>query len=191
MLLDSLSGPVVHIPMDFLPRSAGHLLRRDGRPAHDWRHLVGRDGEHVVQHQCDTLGRRQPIQHDEQRSPHRLGQQRLLVDGPARAVRGGENMVVGQRDLVTALPRPELIQALPSDDCGQPAAEVPHLAQVGFAGLDPGLLHGLVGIVERSEHAERDAAQVRPVGLESRDEPRIPVHRSPLVLARRQAGTSA
>jgi hypothetical protein len=41
--------------------------------------LVERDGEHVVQHEREPLGRRQRLEHDEQREPDRVGEQRFVL----------------------------------------------------------------------------------------------------------------
>jgi hypothetical protein len=45
----------------------------------DRRDLVERDGEHVVQHERRPLRRREGVEHDEQREPDRVGEQRLVL----------------------------------------------------------------------------------------------------------------
>ena len=49
------------------------------RPLDDRRDLVERDGEHVVQYECQSLGRRQGVQNHEQRQSHRFGEHRLML----------------------------------------------------------------------------------------------------------------
>ena len=57
---------------------AGQLARGGGRAADDRRDLVERKVEHVVQDEGQTLGRRQGVEHDQQRQPDRVGEQRLV-----------------------------------------------------------------------------------------------------------------
>ena len=47
----------------------------------DRRDLLERDAEHVVQHEREPLGGRQRLEHDEQREPDRVGEQRLAARG--------------------------------------------------------------------------------------------------------------
>ena len=74
----SASGAVA-LAADPAARPAGELARRLGRAVDDRRDLVERHGEHVVQHEREPLGRRQRLEHDEQREPDRVGQQRLVL----------------------------------------------------------------------------------------------------------------
>ena len=54
-------------------RSTGQLASRRRRPVDDGRDLVEADAEHVVEHERQSLGRRQCLEHDQQRDPHRVG----------------------------------------------------------------------------------------------------------------------
>ena len=51
---------------------ACELLGGDGAAPNDAGDLGERHVEHVVQHECDPLSRREAIQHDEQRESHRV-----------------------------------------------------------------------------------------------------------------------
>ena len=63
--------------------AAGELARRGRRAGHDQRDLVERHREHVVQDERQPLGRRQGVEHDEQREPDRIGEYGLVlgIDG--------------------------------------------------------------------------------------------------------------
>ena len=61
--------------------AAGQLARCLGVTSRRWRDLVERNGENVVQDEGQPLGRRQCVQHHEQRQPHRLGQHRAVLRG--------------------------------------------------------------------------------------------------------------
>jgi hypothetical protein len=65
--------------VDSTPRPAGQLLGRIRRASQDGSDLVERDGEHVVQHEGESLGRRQLLEHDEQGQPDGVGQHGLLL----------------------------------------------------------------------------------------------------------------
>ena len=54
-------------------RSTGQLARRRRRPVDDDRDLVEADAEHIVEHERQSLGRRQCLEHDQQRDPHGVG----------------------------------------------------------------------------------------------------------------------
>ena len=51
------------------------------------------------------------------------------------------------------------------------------LARAAAAQVEPGLLHGVVGLAERAQHAVGHRPQVRPVGLELFRQPLVFVHR--------------
>src|SRR5262249_23676352 len=61
---------------------------------------------------------------------------------------------------------PQHVEAHPRDDRGQPAAQVLDRAGVGARELEPRLLHGVVGLGRRAEHAVRDQPQMAAVLLE-------------------------
>ena len=59
--------------------ATGELPCRGGRALHQRSDLVERDREHVVQHEREPLGRCQRLEHDEQREPDRVREQRLML----------------------------------------------------------------------------------------------------------------
>ena len=81
----ALTRPVgFHLRVGALHPSAGaarELSGRRRRAADDGRDLVERHAERVVQHEREPLGRREEIEHDEQRGPDRVGEQRLRCSG--------------------------------------------------------------------------------------------------------------
>ncbi len=62
--------------------------------------------------------------------------------------------------------RAQHVEADARDDGGQPAAQVLDRARVGARELEPRLLHGVVGLGGRAEHAVRDQPEVGAVLLE-------------------------
>ncbi|HEU4614096.1 MAG TPA: hypothetical protein VFS15_18505 [Kofleriaceae bacterium] len=63
--------------------------------------------------------------------------------------------------------RAQHVEAHACDDRGQPAAQVLDLVRVGARRLEPRLLHGILGLAGRTEHALRDRAQVAAVLVKS------------------------
>jgi hypothetical protein len=75
------------LALDAAARTAGELPCRLRRAVDDRRDLVEGHGENVVQHEGEPLGRRQRLQHDEQRQADRVRQQCLVLRvGPVGAV---------------------------------------------------------------------------------------------------------
>jgi hypothetical protein len=60
-------------------RPASQRSYGDGLAPEDHCDLVERNTEHFVQHEREPLGRRQSVEHDQQRKPHRVGQHRLVL----------------------------------------------------------------------------------------------------------------
>ena len=119
------------------------------------------------------------LQHDEQREPDRVGQQRLVLGvGAVGAVDDRLGHVDAQRLLAPRVARAQHVQADARDDGRQPAAEVLDVARVGAAEPQPGLLDGVVGLAERAEHPVGHRPQVGPVRLEPLRQPVALVHRS-------------
>ncbi len=137
------------------------------RSAHDRRDLGERQVEHVVQHERQPLGGRQPLQDDEQRHPDRVGEQRLLfrVDRLcSRRVRGGIRLV--ERLLGSGAAGPQRVQTDARDDGRQPAPHVAYVGDVGAVHPQPCLLNGVLGLGQRAQHAVGDRTEMRPVLLE-------------------------
>ena len=99
-----------------------------------------------------------------------------------------------QRLFAAGPPRPQHVQRDPGHHRGQPAAEVVHLAGVGPAQPQPGLLDGVVRLADRAQHPVRDRLQVAPVVLETLRQPVVAVHghilRSRSVIPLTIAGTA-
>ena len=171
--------------VDAAPRPAGQLAGGLRRPLDDRRDLVERHGEHVVQHERQPLGRRQGVQHHEQRHSHRVGQHRLVlgIDFADRIDDGirhlGDEFFGGPRPAAA-----QRVQADPCHHCGQPGVEVGYLAgilAVAAAQPQPGLLHGVLSVVDRAQHAVGHRSQMRPGRLETccQVSVRLPGHRPP------------
>jgi hypothetical protein len=130
-----------------------------------------------VEHEGEPLGRRQGVQHHQQRQPDPLGQQRLLL-GVAAALGADDRVGHAQVEGLLA-PGPaaaEHVQAHPGHHRGQPAAQVLDPAGVGAAEPQPGLLDGVVGLAERAEHPVGHRPQAGPLLLEPLGQPWPLVH---------------
>ena len=146
--------------------AARELARGRGRALDDRGDVVEGDGEHVVQHVGEALGGTQRLQDHEQSEADRVGEQRLVL----RVALGARDQRIGhmhrKRFLALRLARAQHAQRHAGDHRGQPRAHVLDLARVGARCAQPGLLHGVVGLADRSEHAIGDGAQVGAVCLE-------------------------
>ena len=114
-------------------RAAGELTRGGGGAVDHRPDLVERHGEHVVQDEGQPLGGGERLEHDQQREPDRVGEQRLVlrVDGVGAVdQRVGEAHVL-QRRLALGAARAQHVQRHARDDRRQPAAEVLDLVGVG------------------------------------------------------------
>ena len=78
--------------------------------------------------------------------------------------------------------RAQHVQAHPSDDRGQPSAQVLDAARLGAAETQPGFLDGVVRFADRAEHPVGHRPQVTSVLLESLCQPILFVHRSHLLV---------
>jgi hypothetical protein len=72
--------------------------------------------------------------------------------------------------------RAQHVQADPRDDRGEPRPQVLDVGVLGAAEPQPGLLHGVVGLVHRAEHPVGHSPQLGPVGLEPLRQPVALVH---------------
>ena len=87
---------------DAPPRPARELPRRLRRAVDDGGDLVERHAEDVVEDEGQPLRRRQRLEHDEQRQPDRVGDERLVLGVDAvRAVDDRIGEMVGERLLAT------------------------------------------------------------------------------------------
>ena len=137
-------------------RAARELPRRGRRATDDRRDLVERHREHVVQHEREPLGRRQRLEHDQQREADRVGEHRLAARDrrpPPGRDRFWQPRV--QRLLAPRLARAQHVQADARDHRRQPAAQVVDTARVGAAEPQPRFLHRVVGLARASRACGR------------------------------------
>ena len=150
-----------------VPGPAGQLLGRGRRTVKYRADLLEGHGEDVVQDEREPLGRRQRVQDDQQGDADGIGQDRVLggIIVDPRDDRVGHVRV--QRVLAASRPGAQHVQAHAGHDGGEPRAQVPDVAGVRSGQTQPGLLHRVVGLVQRAEHAVGHRAQVRPVLLKT------------------------
>ena len=101
------------------------------------------------------------------RRPDRIGQQGLLlrIDGLRGREARGRSVFV-ERLLGVGAAGPQHVQADVSDDRGQPAAHVAHVADLGTVHPQPRLLNRILGLGHRAKHSVGHRIQVRPMLLE-------------------------
>ena len=127
----------------------------------------------------EPLGRVQRLQHNQQRQPDRVGQERLVLGiGAVGRIDDRVGHVHAERLLPPRGARAQHVQRHTRDDRGQPPAQVFHLARVGATEAQPGLLDRVLGLAQRAEHAVGDRAQMGPLLLEALRQPLAFVHRS-------------
>ena len=158
------------------PRAARELPRRGRGAPDDGRDLVERHAEHVVQHEREPLGGRQRLEHDEQREPDRVGQQRLVLgvdpvrrgsrSDRARARRAAPRGATCASAACSGTRRATTVVSQP------PRFSTP--LGVGAAEPQPGFLDGVVGLAQRAEHPVGHRPQVGPVLLEPFRQPARP-----------------
>ncbi len=133
--------------------------------ADDRRDLVEGQVEHVVEDEGDAFRRGQPLEGDEERQADRIGERHVVI----RSRRGARNRLGGMRVEALLLPEPprtEHVEADAADHRRQPAAKVADVAGIGTAHAKPRLLHGILGLRPRAEHAIGDRLEVRAGRLE-------------------------
>jgi hypothetical protein len=87
-----------------------------------------------VQHEREPLGWRERLEHDEQREPDRVGQQRLVLGiGPVGGIHDRIGDADADRLLAPPRARTQDVQRDARNDSRQPRAEVLDLARVGAA----------------------------------------------------------
>lgn len=162
-------GRPAHAP----PRAAGELACRRGRPFNHGRDLLERDAEQIVEHEGDSLGRIQRVEHDEEREADRLGGHGFgfrIARGRRPGDRNGE--VRGLFVLRARFARAQVIETHARGHGGQEAAQVRDLIDVGGRHAEPRLLHRIVSLVRRTKQALGDAAKMSAARLERGGEPR-------------------
>jgi len=170
---------------DLAPRPVRQLLRRLGRAVEDGPDLLERDAEGVVQDEREAFCGREPVEHDEQRRPDGVGEDRLVLGVDPLGARDGEVGQLGSPASWAACPAcAEHVQGDASDHRREPAAQVVDARGIRAAEPEPRLLHGVVRLACRAEDTERDTPQVLAVLLEPPAQPVVLVHRH-LSFARR------
>ena len=142
-------------------RPARELPRRGRRATDERGDLLEGHGEQIVEHERHALGGSELLEHDQERDPDRVGEQRLLLG----IDRGGLDhgllrQLLRERVLGAGPARAQHVQAHPGDDGRQPPSQVLDLARVGAAQPQPGLLDGVLGLGERAQHAVGHGPQV-------------------------------
>jgi hypothetical protein len=141
-----------------------------------------------VQHEGEAFRRRQPVEHDEQREPDRIREERFLLGAaPARAGRDRFRRVRRERLLTSRCTRPQHVETHARDDRGQPSAKVIDVRAVGAAEPQPRFLNGVVHLAHRAEHPVSYGAQVGSVLFESLGQIVAVGHRSHILVGFRHS----
>jgi hypothetical protein len=131
-----------------------------------------------MQHERQPLGRRERIQHHQQREADRVGEDGLVGRGGHVAADDQVGDVHAGRVLRPGRARTQPVEADPGDDRRQPSARIVHVIRPRAADPHPGVLKRVVGLGLRSEHPVAEAVQAGPVLLELPGQPVIRVHPS-------------
>ena len=165
-------APAIASPRSFSTRKRGRAARTwlrararelpaGGGAAPDRRRdLLEADPEDVVQQEGGPLERREPLERQHQRQgdvllllgllDHRLGKPRADID------------------LAPAPRRLELVEAEPRHGAAQEGLGLAHRAAVGAHPADERLLHHVLGVGDRAEHAVGDAGEAGTQRIEDR-----------------------
>ncbi len=152
--------------------AACELPRRLGRPSDDRGDVVKRHVEHVVQHKCNALRRRQRIEQDQQGHANRIGENRFFLG--AFAGSDCDNVatrIIRRQVLAPACAPFQRIEAGARNNGRQPAFEIRNTRNVRAADAQSALLQRVVGFGSRSQYALRNALQARPSRLKALREP--------------------
>ena len=143
----------------------GELASRAWRTADDRGDLLERDGEHVVEHERESLGRAECLEDDEQRETDRISRDRIRL---RRAGRGHDRFRQPRAGVVLAArpPGPQHVEADPTHDGREPWAQVGHVVGRPPVEAQPGFLERVLGLGCRAQHPVRHCAQVGAVTLE-------------------------
>ena len=166
--------------LNALPCPAGQFAGGLRRPLDDRRDLVERDREHVVQDERQSFGRCQGVQNHEQRQSHRIGQHRLML-----GIDVADPVDDGVRHPGDSSSRGRARRARKVFEQIRATTVVSHASRLSIwpasapAQSQPGLLHGILGVVDRAQHAVGHRTQMRPGGLESRCQVRVRGHPRP------------
>jgi hypothetical protein len=118
-----------------------------------------------------ALGRRQRVEHHEERGAHGVGQDRLVlrrVDDERR-----RRCAVAFGQCLPSRAGPQHVERDAGHDRRQPAAQVVDAVARCAGQPDPRLLHRVVSLTRRAEHPVGDGPQVGPVGVELLGQPLV------------------
>jgi hypothetical protein len=107
--------------LDAAASAAGQLTSRLGGPLHDGCDLLEWPVEDVVQDERHAFGRRERLEHHEQREPDAVGEQRRMLG--ADSINAVDDRF-GDAGLAPRAARSEHVQRDPCDNGRQPRAEV-------------------------------------------------------------------
>lgn len=137
--------------------AAGELSRGRLGAIDDRGDLLERHVERVVENDRQPFCGGERVEHDQQSQADRVRDQRFVlgVDGVDR---GDDRVghVRADRLLASRGTGAQDVEADPSDDGREPRTQIVHLAGVGAAQTQPGLLDGVVCLAERAEHPVGD-----------------------------------
>lgn len=124
-----------------------------------------------MEHEREPFGRRERLEHDQQRDADGLGQEGVALGTGRVAARAEPRRErLGQpRPGVGLAPRAaaaEKVEADPAEGNGEPAAKVIGPSRVTSIEADPCLLDGILGLGHRAEHAVAHGSEMRPMPLE-------------------------
>ena len=111
---------------------------------------------------CEALGRSQRVEHNQKSRAQHVGEDRLFV-GTGTLWLG---LLVLERLLRSGPARAQHPQAHPSQHRGEPPSQVLDTLGVRSIQPDPGLLHGVLGLGQGSEHPVGHRLEPRPAGHE-------------------------
>ena len=141
------------------PRATGELAARRGLAADRLGDLLEADAEHVVQQKGGALERRQALERDHQR-------QRDVVDLVLSGFDHGFRQPGSDIGLAPAPRRLQLVEAEAGDDATQIGFRLLHRIAIGVEPAQERVLHRVLRIRDRSQHAIGDANQSRTQRIE-------------------------
>ena len=142
------------------PRATGELAASRGLAPDRLGDLLEADAEHVVQQKGGALERRQALERDHQR-------QRDVVDLVLFGFDHGLRQPGSDIGLAPAPRRLQLVEAEPGDDAAQIGFRLLDRIAVGVEPAQERILHHVLRVRDRSQHAIGDANQSRTQGIEA------------------------
>ena len=121
-----------------------------------------------MQHERQTLGRSERVEHHEQRQTHRVSEQRLVLRVTLDVLDADHRLRQPAADIVLLArpPRSQHVERHACDDGREPTREVGDRLRVRATQPQPRLLHSVVGIADRAQHPVGDRTQPSAMALE-------------------------